>query len=149
MKEIQDLSVNDLMTKQFEYVGPNSIMTEVAEIFDSFNFHHLPVLDREHRPLGVISRHDYYQLQHHFTHFGWKNPESNNRSFFKTLLAQEVMSEVPISLPTGEGVEKALDIFLENKVHSILIISEEKCVGVLTPFDILKALRLTSFSRSE
>ena len=135
------MKVNEVMTTKFKYVQPNTIMTDVADIFDGATFHHLPVLDNDKCPLGVISRHDYYQLQHHFTRFGWKDPESSNRHFLSTLLAQEVMSKGLITLNVNDSLQLALEIFLENKVHSILITQKNKCVGVLTPFDILKTLQ--------
>lgn len=140
--KVQAKAVNEIMTSDFEYVKPNTIMTQVAKIFDKASFHHLPVLDEHMKPLGVISRLDYHQLQHHFTRFGWQDPKSQNKYLFGTLLAQEVMTDPAITLNASASLQEALNIFLKNQVHSILIISDAKCVGILTPFDILNILDL-------
>ena len=146
MERLSQGPVSSIMTHDFKFVSPDTIMTEVASIFERSSFHHLPVLDGERRPVGVISRHDYHQIQHHFTHFAWRNPEQHNAHFFSTLLASEVMSTEPITLAADASVENAIEIFLENKVHSILILDGEHCAGILTPFDILKAIKTTATS---
>ena len=135
---LNDSAVSTFMTQDFKYVKPTTIMTEVASIFDEVEFHHLPVLDDNQQPVGVISKHDYCQLQHHFTRFGWQDPEAQNEYLFGTLLAQEVMSRHLITLDVASTLKNANAIFLENKVHSILITEKGECVGVVTPLDILK-----------
>ncbi len=137
---LPEVKVRDLMSSSVAWVSPDTLVTEVAAFFDQNPFHHLPVLDASLCPVGVISRHDYYQIQHHFTRFGWQDPKDENQYLFGTLLAHELMTKDPVTLPLTATCQDALDIFLENKVHSIIIIEDEKCVGILTPLDILKRL---------
>ena len=141
--KIQEVKIVQFMTSNFEYVAPNTIMTDVAKIFDRVTFHHLPVLDEQLQPLGVISRLDYHQVQHHFTRFGWQNPEIHNAYLFGTLLAREVMTKPATTLDSSADLQDAIDIFMKNQVHSILITLASRCVGILTPFDVIKALNLS------
>ncbi len=126
------------MTSTIDFVYPDTPMTQVAKLFDVRSYHHLPVLSEEGAPLGVLSRHDFHRVQHHFTHLGWQNLKKENEYFLDHLLTREVMSADPKTLDVDDPIKKALDVFLENKVHSILVCSHGQCVGIITPFDILK-----------
>ncbi len=139
--EKMESSVSTIMTRDMICVAPKTLMSEVAKLFENHDFHHLPVVNKNGMAVGMISRHDYHRVQHHFTHFGWKDADSQNKAFLKTLLAEEVMNKQVICLPEDAGISEALEIFLENKVHSILVETDQKCVGIVTPFDLLKLLK--------
>jgi len=38
-------------------------------------------------------------------------------------------------------LESAVDIFLENRVHSLVITEDGKCKGIVTTFDLIKTLK--------
>lgn len=140
MQNILTVKIDDIMTSNIVSVHPNMIMTEISEIFEQNTFHHLPVIDREGCCIGIISKSDYYQLQDVFTRMGTARSEQNNRMLFRSLIASEVMNKDLVSLPIKADVYEAIDIFLQNKIHSIVITKDEKCVGIITPYDILEFL---------
>ncbi|MBT8189147.1 MAG: CBS domain-containing protein [Saprospiraceae bacterium] len=140
MNIILDKHIKTIMTSNLMTVGPEVIMTEISEIFNSYSFHHIPVVDKDDKPIGIISQNDFHRLQHHFTQLGLEEAEDQNRKFFASLLARDIMITNLICLNTEDLISDAVDIFLQNKVHSILICHEEKCVGIVTPYDILKSL---------
>jgi len=131
-------TVGELMTKEIISVSPLSIMTEVAEIFDNNSFHHIPVVGYKGNCVGIISKADYAQLQDKFTLIDGSQTDKTNQKFFASLLAKEVMSKDVISLESNIEISDAIQIFLKNKVHSIVVTEKEKCVGILTPFDLLQ-----------
>lgn len=141
MQNILTVKIDDLMTSNLITIHPKMIMTEISEIFEKNSFHHIPVVDAENRCLGVISKSDYFQLQDVFTRLNTERSKQNNRMLFRSLIASEVMSKELISLPIKSDIYKAIDIFLKNKVHSIVITKDEECVGIITPYDILKFLK--------
>lgn len=132
--------VSSIMSTDLKTVGPLDLMTDVAEIFDTANIHHLPVVSEEGLPLGMISRHDYNQLQHHFTRKGWEMAEVANKKLFRTMTAKEVMTANPVTLEKDEPIEKAINFFLTNLLHSILITDEGNCIGIVTPHDVIKEM---------
>lgn len=140
MQNILTVKIDDLMTSNFVSAHPKMIMTEISEIFEKNSFHHLPVIDEENKCIGVISKSDYYQLQDVFTRLNTERSQEKNRMMFRSLIASEVMSKELVSLPIRASVYEAIDIFLKNKIHSIVITKEEKCVGIMTPYDILEFL---------
>lgn len=131
-KTVGDLATLDLVT-----ISPNAIMTEVDKIFESSYFHHLPVVNDSGKCIGVISKSDFYQLQDCFTKSKTGNYKKNNHLLFRSLLASEVMTSEITSLDLNCKILEAIDIFLENKVHSIVILKENQLYGILTPNDLL------------
>jgi len=146
MKNLLEITLKDIMTESLVTAFPDMNMTTVSEIFDNNSFHHIPVLDESECCVGVISKSDYYQLQDQFTKKNTKTSEVKNRMFFRSLRAEEVMTTEPISVPSNATVQEALNIFLENKVHSIVVTEANKCVGIVTPFDILKQINTLAYA---
>lgn len=139
MENIRNTKLGTIMTRNLICSYPDMFMTEVSRIFEENEFHHLPVIDKE-VCVGVISKSDYFQLQDQFTKSKHKSAEKNNRLFFRSLLAAEVMTADPESLQVSDTIGAAMEIFLQNRVHSIIIKDDDKCVGIVTPFDILKCV---------
>ena len=133
--------VSDIMTTALITVNPLTIMTDVAEIFERQNIHHIPVVTKEMIPEGMISRHDYMQLQHHFTKEGLEMAEAANVQIYRAMMAKDVMTPSPLTMEKDELILKAVNTFLTNRIHSILIKDGEQCVGIVTPYDILKELK--------
>ena len=132
--------ISEIMTSMVVSIGPNTIMTEIAEIFESNSFHHLPVLDGEGCAVGVISSHDYFKLQHNLSKIDSERSEMFNTKLFRSLIAEEIMTKDPVCLAPSNTLSDAIDIFLKNQVHSILIANNAKCIGIVTPYDILKEI---------
>ncbi|WP_235296423.1 CBS domain-containing protein [Portibacter marinus] len=137
-----DLSthVSEIMTASYISVHPDASMFEIKEIFESNNFHHLPVVNENKVGVGVISRSDYNKLLHHFTLFNFEDAKIYNEKFFRSLIASDVMTKNPISVSYHTEINEVLKMFMVNKFHCLLVRSEEKCVGVVTPYDFLELL---------
>lgn len=134
-------SAREIMTKETVTSFPDMVMTKVSEIFDNNSFHHLPVIDDNGICVGVISKSDYYQLQNHFTKKNIGNAKLSNKMFFRSLLASEVMTPNPKTIDVNDPISKAVEMFLENKYHSLVVTKENKYQGIITPYDILKQLK--------
>lgn len=133
--------VSTLMTKDVRVVSPDTRMTEIAEIFETEKFHHIPVVEYL-VPKGIISKSDYYQLQHYFTQLKIGNFAADNKKFFDSLIAEEVMKSEPVTIKEEGRIEEALDIFLQNEIHCLIVTKDDVCTGIITPYDFLKKLNL-------
>lgn len=128
-------------------VHPNTIMTDISQIFDEHTFHHLPVIDDNGACVGVISKSDYYQLQNCFTKINskysdmHKNAEVENERFFKSIVAQDVMTENPVCVDISASIDQILDVFIENKIHSVIVTESKKCMGIITTYDIIREIK--------
>jgi CBS domain-containing protein len=132
--------VKEVMATSPICVTPNTLMTEIEQIFNENTFHHIPVLDENKKPVGIISKSDYFKLQHHFTLFGYKDAHDSNVRFFKSLIASDIMNKKPISIGSSTSIGDAVKMLLVNRFHSLIVVEKGRCVGILTPHDFLELL---------
>lgn len=136
--------LSEIMTRTIKSANPNDIFIEIAQLFETHSFHHIPVIDSDHIPVGIVSRHDYNTLKHHFSNMKWakENTDKHNEKLFESLLVEDVMNNTPICLKEWDPVTRAIDIFLENKIHSLIICNDTgEFKGIVTPHDILKYIK--------
>jgi CBS domain-containing protein len=131
------------MTKDPLTIAPDTLMTEIAQIFDEHKYHHLPVVDSMQAFVGMVSKSDYFKLQHHFTILKTGAFEELNEQLFSSLIASDIMQKDLHTIQEEDLLERAIDIFLENRFHSLIVVRNQACVGILTPHDILQLLKRT------
>jgi len=135
------MSIKEIMTDNLTTVNPNTIVTQVSKLFEQNTFHHIPVVNDENICVGIISKSDYFQIQDQMTKMNQEKADKSNQLLWRSLLAEDIMTSPIISLDIGEELESAVDIFLENRVHSLVIIEDGKCKGIVTTFDLIKTLK--------
>jgi len=138
MNVILDKKLRTITKDEAFTLSGNTLCTEVAEVFEKKDLHHIPIVDDNNEAIGIISLGDYRQLQHHFTRFELQSSIEENNKLLSSLLAHEVMTKNPVCLELEDTLADAVDIFIENKIHSIIICNNKKVVGIITPVDILK-----------
>ena len=129
-------TISTVMTRDLITVSPITLLGEIHEIFKTHTIHHLPVVDDENRLKGVISTVDYAKSLDCFTIFGTKYSIDHNEKIFKSLMAKDIMTKQLVTLSPNDKIGTAVGIFKENLLRSILIVDNEKLVGILTPFDL-------------
>ena len=140
-----ELPISNFMTNDIIFVGVDTLMSEVDNIFQTKSFHNLPVLDEENRPIGIISKTDYCTLLNHFTLKKKGDYERSNRVYFRSLRAEDIMTKDPVCIKSDRPISEALDYFLENNHRSLIVINDRGfCVGICTPLDILKWLKFSN-----
>jgi CBS domain-containing protein len=140
------IPIKTLMSKPFQYVSPDDILSDVVPMFKKKKFHHIPVLNSSQKVIGILSNSDYLTLRHPFTHiFGGESQKKNER-LFESLTVGDVMTSDPKTIDCDSPLEAALDIFLENQFHALPVVDRHECVGIITPYDILKLIKLTHIS---
>lgn len=131
--------VSTLMTDHHKLVtvSPEDTLETVKHIFDTNKFHHLPVVHfRE--IVGMISRTD-------FDHFmGGSILHKGDKSLLEPHLQNTKASDLMITrlgkIESTDRINVALEIFNLNRFHALPVVDDGELVGIITPFDILKAL---------
>jgi len=129
-------TISTVMTRDLITVSPIALLGEIHEIFKTHSIHHIPVVDEENRLKGVVSTIDYAKSLDCFTVFGTKYSEEHNERIFKSLMAKDIMTKQLVTLSPDDKIGTAVGIFKENILRSILIVDDEKLLGILTPFDL-------------
>ncbi len=130
--------LKEIMTEQVITVKPSDTMTKVDEIFKMHPIHHLPVVNDESKVVGIISKSDYFKMQHGLTLFHTAKSEAYNEALFHSILVEDVMTKQVATLHPDDTVATAADYFRENLFHAIPIVDEHKrLLGIVTTYDLL------------
>jgi len=125
--------VSELMTKDLITVNSNDSLSIVKEKFDKGMFHHLPVVSGK-LLLGIISKSDLlYFLE------GMKEKDANN-AILNDLIAEKIMTKGLAKVESTDRINVALEVFKVNLFHAIPVVDNNELVGILTTYDIIKAL---------
>ena len=138
--------LSEIMKTDVVTIEPTAVMTEVAQIFNSRQFHHLPVVS-DGKPVGIISKHDYYLLLDSRTLMKMENYEGINTRWLSALMARDVMAKEPFCMQETDSLADAVDVFLTNRFHAILVCNGEQFTGIVTPYDFLLDLKQKSSIR--
>ena len=125
--------VAELMTKDVITVGPDDTLSVVKDNFDKGSFHHLPVV-KDKAILGIISKSDLlYFLE------GLKEKDEND-AILHDLKAEKIMTKGLAKVESTDRINVALEVFKVNLFHAIPVVDNNELVGILTTYDIIKAL---------
>ncbi len=128
--------ISSLMTdhKHLVTVSPDEPLTNVREIFETHKFHHIPVV-RFREIVGIISKTD-------FEHYmgGYLDDSFASEMRQSQATAQDIMTKRLGKVESTDRLNVAIDIFNINRFHALPVVDDGELVGIITPYDILKAL---------
>ena len=130
-------AVSTIMTTDLITVTPADELTKVKEIFAERAFHHIPVVD-EGEVVGIISKSDYL----YFLRGTGKSDVDRfiEATKLRSYKVQEIMTGDVITVSSSDEIKKALDLFEKKEFRCIPVADEGILKGVVTLFDIIKAL---------
>jgi acetoin utilization protein AcuB len=129
--------ISSIMTTKLIAVNPDDTLAEVKRVFDNNKIHHLPVV-RYKSIVGIISKTDFL----HFLH-GFKGNDMDkfiDETRLRSWKAEEIMTRGLAKIDSKEPIRTVLDVFLVNRFHAIPIVDNDELVGIVTTFDVIKAL---------
>lgn len=132
-----DRPVSTIMTEHLQMVQPHESLARVKELLDTYNIHHMPVVD-EKMVVGMLSKSD-------LNHFILSNAHERGEAVLEAAklrawTAGEVMTKNVVSISPKESIRRALEIFRNNRFHALPVIADNELVGIVTTFDILDVL---------
>ena len=134
---MQTVLCKDVMSRNLITVSEHEIVTNVARSFEEFGFHHLPVLNKDAQLVGIISKTDLERLKLSASIFKTKKQEEYNDALFESLMVKYVMTKQVTVLKCTDSIEKAYQIFKQNKFRALPIMENDELVGIITPIDLL------------
>ena len=135
--------VASIMSKSLITVNPEDKLTTVKNIFDTHSIHHLPVV-RYKQMVGMISASDMLYFLRGFT--GSLQSQLMDEARLQAFRAEDIMTTGLAKLSSKDSIRTALDVFKVNRFHALPVIDEDELVGILTTYDIIKALAETPIS---
>ena len=132
-----DMRVRDIMTARIVTVEMDDPLRIVKEIFDSTKFHHLLVLNEDHKLYGVVSDRD---LLRALSPYIGTNVETARDIATLNKRVHQIMTRKPITLGPDASIEDAVELFLANRISCIPVVHHDfRPIGVISWRDVLKA----------
>ena len=129
------MNVASIMTRKVVTVGMDDPIQTICEVFNNFEFHHIPVVE-DWKLVGVISDRDLLKAVNPFLD---TSSEKKHGAITLDKKAHEIMSRNLITVDVETSIEKASDLLLENYISCLPVLSSQGIVeGIVTWKDILK-----------
>ena len=112
--------VDDVMVEGVVMISPDQTIGDARSLMRERGVHALPVSDEAGHPVGMLTSNDMLE----------DVPDD-------TLVARIVDSKV-YSVPRYDGVHIAARIMRNHKIHHLVVTDEQKIVGIVSSFDLLK-----------
>lgn len=129
--------VSTLMTTKLITVHPTDKLTVVKDLFDKNKIHHLPVVKYK-EIVGMVSKTDLLSFLKGFESDSYDNYMNDVR--LKNYTAEDIMTRGLAKLEPSDRINVALEVFKENLFHALPVVEDGELVGILTTFDIIRAL---------
>ncbi len=118
-EKVATIMIKDLIT-----LTPDSLLSEVYQIFTTHKIHHIPVTE-DGALVGMVTTYDLW------------NANISHEQYGSTTVSK-VMSTKLVKIEPDDKVGTAAELFLDNRFHALPVVSEGKLVGLVTTFDVLK-----------
>ncbi len=153
--------LRDIMTRKVLSVTPDTPLVEATKIITEHNFDGVPVIDSGGHLVGIITEYDLITktsgisesfLQQIINDIYTKDiSELGQPKTISELLVKDVMNREPLTMKEDATFEQAVETFKSHhKVNPIPIVNDEnKVVGIISRFDILRPLNILGYSKKK
>ncbi|MBQ9630933.1 MAG: CBS domain-containing protein [Treponema sp.] len=125
--------VKDFMVRNPETVSPTTTLTEAKAIMTKKNINKLPVIDKNGKLVGIITKND----------LAASGPSDATTLdmyeigyLLSKLTVEKIMTKNVISIAETEVVEEAARIMVDSEIGCLPVISDDVLVGIITESDL-------------
>ncbi|MBF5045731.1 CBS domain-containing protein [Aggregicoccus sp. 17bor-14] len=124
--------LRDVMTRAVVSVRPEQPVDEALQLLVENTVSGLPVVDAEHRPVGMLSRADVLEEQLDTLRVG---------AGAQPVRVRDVMTGHALTLPETASVGEAALLMGSYAVHRVPVVDEAgRLVGIVSTLDVLRCL---------
>ncbi len=121
------LRVEQFMTTNLFTVDEDDLIDLVASIMDWEVIRHIPVEDREHRLVGLVSYRSLIKLL-----------AERSTGGRHQVAVKEVMQREPLTIGPETTSLDAIDLMRDNRVACLPVVSDGRLIGIVTEHDFMK-----------
>ena len=146
------MKVSEIMTTEVITVGPETRVTEAAQILLKNHINGLPVVDENRKLVGIICQSDLISQQKQlplptvFTLFEGFIPLQSTKQLEKeaqkisATAVKHAMTAKPTSISPDSDLEELAELMVNKNFHTIPVVQDGKLVGIVGKEDVLKTL---------
>lgn len=134
----KDLKIKDVMSTQIESLDAHATIKAAFELFDRFNFRHIPVTTYQDQLIGILSERDIIRQLYHY-------PPENWQAFYQIPLADFMISPV-LSVTHSASVQEVADLMSYHDIGCLPVVEYENLndipilKGIVTKSDLYSLL---------
>lgn len=116
------VKVHELMTNDVTTAQPHQTVGQIKGKMTKHSLSNVPVVSSDNIPIGVVSTSDILMVEKDGT------------------LISNIMTEKVYTIPEYEDVSVAARVMRNHKIHHLIVTQEQKVVGIISSFDLLKLI---------
>jgi CBS domain-containing protein len=134
------MTVSDIMRKKLETIEDTASVQKTAEKMKERNVSSLVVVDKNGKPLGLVSERDLVRKV------------CVNRLPTTEVINKEIMSSPLITVSSDSSTSVAADMMLQHNVRHLLVVEKnnlDRPIGIVTPLDFTRYQEYTNVSEDK
>jgi CBS domain-containing protein len=118
-------------------VSPTALLDDVAARFQQLGIHHVAVVDRERRAIGMLSETDLLRTRQaqRSVLVGAGACDTGDAPL---IFARDAMAREIVSIATSADFRQALSLLLEKRIHALPVVEQGRLVGMVSSRDFLR-----------
>lgn len=128
-KDVELPTAGDVMVSRVAALSPDTTIADAVDTLVARGYSGAPVVDRDGRPLGVLSEHDCVRVLAHSLYEDWP-----------TGTVADHMTETPEMVEEHADLLAIAQRFAEGRHRRLLVVRQGKLVGLITRHDLMVAL---------
>ena len=129
--------IKEFMNEKVLTARSSTPFNDIVQTFTHSKIRHLPITNSDGSLRGIISASDVLDAIHEMDKFALN---FQGYSLENKLTVREEMSTDAITISSDSDLQEAISIFVKHGIHALPVMEDEKICGIITPFDILKAI---------
>jgi CBS domain-containing protein len=142
------MNAADLMTRDVVWIGPTMPVREIAALLLKHRISAVPVLDAEHRVIGIVSEGDLLRHPRSTQNLGawWLillsggPPSLEEIVRSRDLRAEEVMRKEVVAVGETAPADIIAGLLKRYRIKRLPVVREGKLVGIVSRADLLEGL---------
>lgn len=144
--------VGDIMTPNVLSVRPDTSVGEIAHLIATNDITGVPVVDDDHKVIGVVTELDMIMRNTHFKmpnfimildmivylETPWHYKERVDHVLGTT--AEEIMSEPPVTIAPEATIENLAELMIDRRMNPVPVVENDRLVGIVSRRDIIRLM---------
>jgi len=130
------MRVRDIMTAKVITIAAEKTALVVQEIMDRTHVRHVPVIDQNHRLIGIVSYGDILRASLSSTDIHFAAVE--RKQYLAQVHVAAVMHRHVRTIGPDALVQEAAGLLRRARIGCLPVVEEDRLVGIVTQYDLLR-----------